>query len=84
MESVNNHKSTVYINNLLPFMNIDYLVKILCSQIKEIKEIRVENENNPFGLPGKSLSYYLIWKTKKPSSKKYLLVKNRYCSACFR
>ena len=55
MESINNNKS-LYINNLLPFMFREYLMKIL-SQFKEIKEIKVEN--NQFGLPGINLFIFL-------------------------
>jgi len=48
MESSNNEK-TVYLINLLAFMNKDYLAETLQS-FKVIKEIKVEN--NIYGLPG--------------------------------
>ena len=53
MESANTNK-TLYINNLLPFMNREYLNKIL-NKFKEIKEIKLET--NPLGLPGKYLFF---------------------------
>lgn len=55
MESSNSDK-TLYVNNLLPFMNKEYLNKIL-SQFKEIKDIKVEI--NPIGLPGIILSLFV-------------------------
>lgn len=48
MESANSNR-TLYINNLLPFMNREYLYKIL-NKFKEIKELKLET--NPLGLPG--------------------------------
>lgn len=65
MESVNHDKS-LYINNLLPFMNKEYLIKILI-KFKEIKEINVEN--NPLELPG-NISFLLKKKLEKNFLKK--------------
>jgi len=48
MESVNNDES-IYINNLLPFMNKEYLNKLLI-KFEEIKEINVDY--NSMGLAG--------------------------------